>query len=344
MLEQVRCLVWDLDNTLWSGTLLESDACRLRPGVRGVLSELNERGILLSIASTNDSSAALTLLARKGILNHFLHPQIGWMNKICSIRVIADRLGLPLDALAFIDDEPFEREQVRRMLPSVRTYAAEQCRSLLGLPEFRPAIVTEETRTRRVKYVQALARERAGDESGMTHGEFLAFCDTRLTLRSATPDDVPRVLELMRRTHQLNSTGVVLRPAEIEERLGHPSYRIYVAELRDRFVDYGRIGVAVCHQGPDVWELESFLLSCRVLSRGIAGCFLSWLQHEAVRDGAREFHGRYRPSKRNHRMEQLYRLAGFKPSGVPRDGTILYSRPPEARLPTPAWLTVNGGS
>lgn len=339
MSEQVRCMVWDLDNTLWAGTLMESDACRLRPGIRRILGELNRRGILLSIASANDPALATPILRKKRIAELFLHPQIGWTNKVSSIRTIAEQLNISLNTVGFVDDEPFELEQVRRMLPAVRTYPAASYASLLDRPELNPDIVTEESRSRRVKYVGALERDRAAEELGMSHRQFLEYCQTRLQLRRARQADVPRILELMRRTHQLNSTGIIYDSAQVKSFVSDARCRIYVAELNDRFVEYGRIGVAVCNLDGNAWDLTSFLLSCRVLSRGISGYFLAWLQRQAFSEGATEFRGLYKRSERNHRMKSLYQMAGFRPL-QDHDGVIVYARSPVQEAEPPHWLTV----
>lgn len=339
----VKCLVWDLDNTLWSGTLLESGDCRLRPGVRQVVTELDRRGVLQSVASRNEPEHALRLLERKGLRELFLHPQIGWDSKVRNVVTIAERLGVALDAVAFIDDEPFERAQVQQLLPDVRTYPAEACRSLLSFPEFSPATLSSESRHRRWSYVGIEAREAASRTSGMSQSEFLAWCETTLTVRPARPDDLPRIQELLQRTHQLNATGIVWSPEQIRAWLARGGWRVFVAELRDRFVDYGRIGVAACRCRGSTWELVAFLLSCRVLSRGIAGFFLAWVRQQAERCGAGTFHARYRRGERNYLMEQLFRLAGLAVSGRRRDGTVIYGGPVLSRVCAPRWLTVDEG-
>jgi FkbH-like protein len=158
-------------------------------------------------------------------------------------------------------------------------------------------------------------------------------------LRRGAPADVPRILELMRRTHQLNSTGVIWDPEQVESFVSDPRYRVYVAELRDRFVDYGRIGVGVCRLDEGIWHLTSFLLSCRVLSRGISGYFMAWLRGRALREGASEFRGYYKRSDRNHRMKSLYQLAGFRPLRQECEMTVYACRPATEPEP-PHWLTV----
>ena len=338
--EQVRCVVWDLDNTLWTGTLSEADACRLRPGVRAVLEKMNDRGILLSIASANDHDRAISLLEKKGLRDLFLHPQITWSSKVRSLQVISEKLNLGLAALGFVDDEPFEREQVRNVLPDVRVYPAGAYRSMVERPEFDPRVVTEESRGRRLKYADAIARRRFEKSSGMSRQEFLEYCQTKLRLRRASQVDAPRILELLQRTHQVNSTGVVHSRDVVAAFLNEPGCRVFVAELADRFVDYGRIGVAMCRRRERAWELVSFLLSCRVLSRGVSGVFLSWVQHQAGLDGALSFRGRYLATGQNQRMEMLYRLSGFELAEELGDGTKIFARPPAAQPVAPAWLTV----
>src|SRR5258708_39532021 len=120
----IKCVVWDLDGTLWQGTLLEGDDLILTPGMKGVIQELDNRGILQSIASKNDYVVAWEKLAAFGLDEYFLHPQINWANKSDSIKAIADKLGIGLDTFVFVDDQAFERDEVRYFLPEVATIDA----------------------------------------------------------------------------------------------------------------------------------------------------------------------------------------------------------------------------
>lgn len=341
MSDPVKCLVWDLDGTVWRGTLLESDDCRLRPGVRGLIAELDRRGVLQSVASRNDPDLALPLLRRKRLARYFVQPRIGWDSKVRSLSAVSESLGVSLDAMALVDDEPFERQQVERLLPGVRSYPAESTGRILELPEFSPAVLSPESRARRATYQGMAARQSAGHEGGMSQGEFLLWCQTELTLRRAGRDDLPRILELLARTHQLNATGVVWPEHEIAGWLESADWRVYVAQLRDRFVEYGRIGVAVCRVSSAGWELVVFLLSCRVLSRGIAGYFLAWVRGRAAADGARLLSAIYRPGRRNARMRTLYRLSGLSPVAERPDGILLFAGPAVPAPQPPRWLTVH---
>lgn len=341
MTKTLKCLVWDLDNTIWDGTLIEADTCRLRAGVKAVLDELDGRGILLSVASANDQDAGLAMLRTKGIEQLFVHPQIGWGNKVRSLQVIAEKLNLGLDSLGFIDDEPFELEQVRRLLPGVWTYPARDYRLLPQKLELTPEIVTPEAGRRRSMYLQEARRLRAQQASGMSHGEFLESCRCQIQMRQARADDMPRVLELMKRTSQMNATGVVYSPQQLTSFLTDGEHRIFVAEFKDRFVDYGTIGAAVCQRGPLRWDLLSFQISCRVSTRGIAAFFLSWLQRQAARAGASELTCRYQRRERNRRMDLLFRFSGFRQAEIMADGGVIFARKCNPSFHLPGWLSLN---
>ena len=118
---------------------------------------------------------------------------------------------------------------------------------------------------------------------------------------------------------------------------------MFVAELKDRFTDYGRIRVAACRRHNNRWELAVFLLSCRVLSRGIAGFFLAWVRRQAALDGAATLAAAYRANPRNHLIEQLFRLAGLEPRERGSDGTVLFVGPTLSHARGPRWLTVHDG-
>jgi len=340
MSDMVKCLIWDLDNTVWRGTLVEADGCRLKKGVKSILSQLDKRGILLSIASANDQDLAISLLCKKGIDHFFLYPQIGWANKVSSIYKISKALDIPLNALGFIDDEPYEIEQVKQLIPPVRTYLADEYTDLLNREEFNPSYNTKESQSRRMLYVQGKARENEQNRIPCSLSDFLISCGTEMTLRRATYSDLPRLLELMHRTHQLNATGHIYTEVQIRSFLADQQYKIYVAELRDRFVDYGRIGLAIVHCFKKEFRVIAFLLSCRILGRGVGTVFLTWLQAQACKLGYIDFNSCFAKNSRNHRMQILFRLAGMKMKQRTEDGLTLFSRRPVKTFTVPEWLTL----
>jgi len=343
VIEPIKCLIWDLDNTLWKGTLLEKDSCRLRHGVKSILKELDNRGILLSIASANDKDLAELFLKKKRVYHYFLYPQISWINKVSSIQAIASKLNIALNSLGFIDDEPYELEQVRQILPSVRIYHARDYKGLLTKPELTPHFKTKESKHRRIMYIQESKRAQEQKQFQKSHKEFLISCNTQITIRQADKADLPRILELMHRTHQLNATGKIYDADQVESFLLDQKYRIYVVELRDKFMEYGKIGVAICRCYSNRWELLSFLLSCRVLTRGIGNFFLSWLQFKAFKEGASKFEGHFMKRDRNNRMHLLYTLSGFEPIKTKNDDYTIFSKECNKGLKIPEWLSLNEG-
>ncbi|GAA0391470.1 HAD-IIIC family phosphatase [Paenibacillus motobuensis] len=160
----IKCLIWDLDDTLWQGTLSENGEVKLRPGIREVLRTLDHRGILQSIASRNDPDQASQKLAELGIDHFFLYPQFGWGSKTDSIRKIAQEMNINTDALAFIDDNPYERYEVSTYLPEVNVYEADDTAELPELPEFQ-FVISEESSKRRQQMMSRWVRNTFRKES-----------------------------------------------------------------------------------------------------------------------------------------------------------------------------------
>ena len=158
--QAIKCVVWDLDNTVWDGILLEDREVRLRPHVVHILKTLDERGILHSIASRNDHDTAMAKLKEFGLDDYFLYPQINWNSKAASIAQIAKDVNIGLDAVAFVDDQPFEREEVAFTHRQVLCLDSALLDDLLDRPEFNPRFITEDSRQRRRKIGRASCRER----------------------------------------------------------------------------------------------------------------------------------------------------------------------------------------
>lgn len=240
-----KCVVWDLDNTLWDGVLLESASVHLKPGAADVVRSLDERGILHSIASRNDPDAAVQKLRELGIMDYFLCPEIGWNSKSLAIARIRENLNIGLDSILFLDDDPFERDEVSSEHPAVTCMDASGYRSLPDDPRLNPGRVTEESRRRRLIYREDMARKR--DEEGFRgpKKEFLESLRMRLTIARAEVSDLQRAEELMARTNQLNATGRVYEYDELLALLASPDHDLLVCELEDRYGSYGKIGLAL---------------------------------------------------------------------------------------------------
>lgn len=306
----VKCVVWDLDNTLWKGTLLEGDDVVIADHVYETIVGLDSRGILQAVASKNDHDPAWQRLEALGVAEYFVLAKIGWGPKSSSVREIADELKFAYGTIAFVDDQPAERAEVVFHLPEVRCYPAESIPELLTLPELTPATVTVDSRRRRQMY-QANVRRQAEQESfdGPSE-EFLRSLDLVMEISRATAGDLSRMEELTLRTSQMNATGVHYSDADLRALLDDAGHEVLAMTMTDRFGSHGAVGVALLETGPAVWHLKLLATSCRVVSFGAGATVLNWLIGEAAAAGV-HLVADFRPTPRNRIMEVAYRFAGF---------------------------------
>ncbi|MCX4486866.1 HAD-IIIC family phosphatase [Streptomyces anulatus] len=305
-----KCVVWDLDDTLWRGTLSAGDDVVLEPRVLETIRTLDERGILQSIASKNNHDDAFRKLGELGIAEYFLYPQINWNSKSSSITELQTKLNIGLDTFVFVDDQEFERDEVAFVHPDVETVDAADLLLLPSLPRLSPAHVTEDARRRRLMYQQDEQRDRSELAFQGPRDEFLGSLAMVLTISRAGGDDLLRLEELTHRTSQLNSTGIHYSYDELEKLIPDPDHDLWVCELSDRYGSYGKIGMALVEKSGDRWTIALLLMSCRTVSKGVGTVLLQFLVKEAAARRVRLF-ARFRRTDRNRQMLLTYRLANF---------------------------------
>lgn len=310
----VKCLVWDLDDTLWDGVVLEGDEPEPFPAALKTLRALDERGILHAAASRGEFAVTSRHLDRHGLDEWFCDLRVGWGDKSEAVRRIAEALNIGLDTVAFVDNDPVERAEVASALPMVRCYPAEQAGGLPDLAEFQPEFVTEEAGKRRQLYRTERRRQAAQEEFGPDRQGFLASLGLEMTVREATEDDLVRASELTVRTHQLNTSGLTYDADELRRMTASPGHRVQVAELRDGYGEYGIIGLAVTELAADDAVLRLMLMSCRVASRGVGTVLLDHLVRQALESGRRPV-AHFVPTEANRSMLVTLRFAGFAPVG-----------------------------
>jgi FkbH-like protein len=308
---QIKCVIWDLDNTIWDGILLEGDAVRLRPEVPRIIQALDQRGILQSLASRNEPQLALAKLREFALEEYFLYPQIGWGSKIDSVRSISRCLDMSPENICFIDDEPFELAGVSSALPDVLCVQAWDITSLLSSPGFDTQVVTQESAVRRQLYLTDMRRRESEQTFSGSHEDFLATLGMVFTIFPAAVEDLQRAEELTNRTNQLNTTGYTYSAAQLAALLRSPSHLLWMSRLRDRFGDYGTVGLTLIECGPTAWTIKLLLMSCRVLNRGVGTVLLNHILHRASAGNVRLL-SEFIPSDRNRLMYVTYRLAGFR--------------------------------
>jgi methoxymalonate biosynthesis protein len=306
----VKCLVWDLDNTLWTGTLLEDPEVRLPGRIRDVIVELDSRGILQSVASRNDFDLAWQQLEELEVAEYFVHPQIGWGRKSDSVRQVAGKLNFALDTIAFIDDLPSERAEVGEYVPGVRCYPAGKAASLTSLTEFSPEVVTVDARRRRQMYQASFRRDAERESFAGPDEEFLRSLDLTMAIDRADEQSLSRVEELTLRTSQMNATGVHYPDQVLRALLADPRHEILTVTLTDKFGPHGAVGVLLLEYQRTVWHLKLLATSCRVVSFGAGAVILNWLIDQAACADA-HLAADFRPTDRNRMMDIAYRFAGF---------------------------------
>jgi len=329
-----KCLVFDLDNTLWHGTLLEGEVT-LRPGVAELLRALDRRGILLSIASKNAAQQAMARLAEEGLDQLFLHPQVGWDRKSASLERIAQALDIGLDTLILVDDSGFERAEVEAALPQVEVLDERALAALLDHPRLAGS-ATSEAQTRRAMYQAASARAQAASAFA-DYQAFLKDCDIQLTIRADTPADAVRIGELVQRTNQLNFSGTKYSPQETAAILADPARQRFVVEARDRFGNYGIVGFCLAGRRGDTLHIEDLMLSCRVQGKFIEQALIDWLAERCGEPYPARIAVHFTPTDRNTPARMVLETLGFAPHS---DGTCARAVTPGALAAD--FITVSG--
>ncbi|WP_108788945.1 HAD-IIIC family phosphatase [Erythrobacter sp. Alg231-14] len=321
-LPKVKCVVFDLDNTLWDGVLLEGDVT-LRPDVKELFEWLDERGILISIASKNAESDALDQLREEGLDHLLLHPQIGWEPKSITVARIASMIDIGTDTLLFVDDNPFERAQVAEAVPSIEAVPDTILPDLRDHPRLSGG-VTPESKNRRAMYQQAAVREQAAEEFSDYH-RFLADCQIVLEIRPDQESDFERIAELVQRTNQLNFSGRKYDREAITGILSDPDQARFVVVASDRFGSYGTVGFCLASHDGKTITIDDFMLSCRVQGKYVEQALFAYLteyfapaiQGDAAASGidhATNMTVNFQPTARNAAALKVLETLEFVPS------------------------------
>jgi methoxymalonate biosynthesis protein len=340
----VKCVIWDLDHTLLSGVYLESGAQPPPPdpAVVAAAEQLRDRGILHAIASRNPPEAAEYAARVTGL--DFAAAECGWGRKSDAVRRIAADLGIGPDAVAFVDDDLYERAEVSSAVPEVLVLSPEDMAEAVGWPEFSPAVVTAEARRRGEMYAER--RRRLAEARAFTGSpdEFLRYCRTQVTITPAAAGDVPRLHELSERTHQFNTVGQAVPEPALRELVGSPAHLVGIVRLSDRFGDDGVVGGCVVELGSGrAWTVTLLMMSCRAMGRGVIQALLAWLARQAIQGGAATLAVPCLVTPRNVPLRLALAAAGFRAAaeagagGGPQDRRpALFSRPltePPPELP-----------
>ena len=351
-----KCLVLDLDNTLWGGVIGEDGLSGIQLGHQGLglayrefqmaALALSQRGVILAVCSKNNPDDAFAALRDHPDMvlrpDHFACLEINWNTKPENLRRIARRLNIGLDSLVFWDDRPIEREMVRDQLPEVLVVnvpedPSDYAAHLLELDCFDILSLTDEDRRRSKMYHQQVQRELYVEQSQPgSLADFYSSLEVVVTIKAANDFTLPRVAQLTQRTNQFNLTTRRYSENEVRAMAADPLYRIYSLQLRDRFGDLGIVGAAIVRCEPRRWLLDTFLMSCRALGWTVEDAFLAYLVSQATEARTR-LTGCFRPTKKNAPVHAFLVKHGF---GPPEDwhGDVWEFEVP--MMEQPQWITI----
>ncbi len=361
-----KVLCTDLDNTLWGGILGEDGPNGIAtesafPGncylaYQQYLKQISSRGILLAIVSKNNEADVREAFHIRAAdlalgLDNFVAHKISWNEKADSIRELAKELSLGLDSFVFVDDSPEECEAIRQQLPEVAVVEApalEPWKLVEILSEqsfFDAASVTGEDVTRVQEY-KAQAQRAVLASSASSRDEFLASLGIVCSFQSALQAPLSRAVQLLVKTNQFNLTTRRRSAAEVEQFAAEKGGQAVVVRVRDRFGDAGVVGLALARMHGDSCILDSLLLSCRVIGRGIETALLAHVCENALRAGAKRLVGEFIATSKNAPCEHFYTDHGFTriiSSEEAASDSVLYELELTASVPTyPRWITMEG--
>ena len=306
----IKCVVWDLDNTLWDGILLEQEEVSPRSEMANLIQALDERGILMSVCSKNDFDKANEQLVKFGLADYMLYPQINWLPKSQNIRQIAERLNIGLDTFAFVDDNPFELDEVGQALPMVTCVPISEVQEIRNNPRFQGSS-SKDARNRREYYRTAMLRDETQERYRDDLTGFLAHCGIRVTVRQYSEEDFERISDLVQRTNQLNFSGRKYTKTDVQHVISCEDYEKYVLGCSDRYGSYGVVGFCVVSYSKGDISIDDFMLSCRVQGKCIEKAWFSHLSTHHNSKMAKYLRVNFSETARNRPAKQILDTLGF---------------------------------
>jgi FkbH-like protein len=353
-----KCIVVDLDNTLWGGVVGEDGLEGLLLGEDGVarsyvefqleLLNLYRKGIILAICSKNNPEDALQVIRQHPAMRlreeHFAAVRINWEDKATNLRSLAEELNIGLDSFVFLDDSAVERSLVKQTLPEVVVpdlpadpsgYKSMLLR--VSTQYFYKAGITAEDRRKGEAY-RAQAERRKLESSATSLEQFYATLGMHAKIGRADSFTIPRIAQLTQKTNQFNLTTRRYSEAEVASMSQNPDCSIWWLELCDKFGPSGVVGVLILRRSQgNSWAIDTFLLSCRVMGRTAESAFLAVVAKELE---ATELIGEYRPTSKNAVVKDLYPRLGFQPLREDSGATLWQLASADRILAVPAWFEI----
>jgi FkbH-like protein len=343
-----KCVVLDLDNTLWGGVVGEDGFGGIALGdsypgncykdFQRRLLRLYHRGILLAIASKNNAEEALQVIDEHPDMvlrrEHFAAMRIDWNDKATNLRDMASELNIGVDSFVFVDDNPAECELVRHQLPDIDVVQVPERPYLVPavadrLPGVENIRLTDEDRGKGAMYqAQAARRAHEADFAAADLEEFVRSLGMEVAIEPATAFSIPRIAQLTQKTNQFNATTRRYSDAQIRSFATSDDSEVFSVAAEDRFGDHGIIGVLMLDHGGGDTRIDTFLLSCRVIGRGIEQRVLAFAEERARARGSNKLVGEFIPTAKNEPAARLYAAAGYEKVDETRYESPLAAPPP----------------
>ncbi len=326
-----KCLVLDLDNTLWGGVIGDDGINNIvigqgnsvgeaYLGIQTMAKKLRDRGVILAVCSKNEESTALEpfrnhpgMILREEDIAVF---KANWKDKASNLEEIAQELNIGLDSLVLLDDNPYERAQVRDALPMVAVPEVGDnpvhfpvLLSMAGY--FESVSFTEEDKLRADQYQANVQRSKLSAQT-KNIDDFLSSLEMKMSIRPFDTIGRKRITQLINKTNQFNLTTKRYTEKEVAEFEDSNDYLSLQIGLKDKFGDNGMISVLIAHKGKDVLFIDTWLMSCRVLKRGVEEAICNYLVDYAKQNNFSVIRGQYIPSERNGIVKDLYQKLGFE--------------------------------
>lgn len=349
-----KCVAVDLDHTLWGGVIGEDGIHGIQLGpeypgaafqeVQRALLDLTRRGILLAVCSKNNPADAMeALTSHPGMLlqpRDFAALRINWEPKARNLREIAEELNIGLDSVAFLDDNPVERQLVRDQAPEAIVLDLPEhpmafARAIRDCPWFERLTLSEEDLRRGQLY--ASRQQHAALERSVTSKEdFYRSLQQVCQIAPVNDATLARVAQLTQKTNQFNLTTKRYTEQQIAGLRDCPGWRVWTLRVRDRYADNGLVGVAISRLEDRVCEIDTFLMSCRVIGRTVETALLAQVAAHARENGATALRGRFIPTKKNAPAAAFYKDHGFQHDG----GELWTLDLTTATIAAPEWIRI----
>lgn len=324
-----KCIVLDLDNTLWGGIIGEDGlgGIKLGPAPEGrpfmefqqYLLSLFNRGVILAINSKNNYDDAIEVFRKHPHMalkeDNFAAMQINWNDKIENMKALAEELNIGTDSFVFIDDDKANRQMIREAFPEINVVEMPEdyslyLNTLMSLNDFNTLQITEEDKKRGNMYAQQRKRTKF-QKSSTNLAEFLKSLNMVVTAEKANRFNIPRISQLTQKTNQFNMTTRRYMEEDIKKFSEDKNFLVFSVKVEDKFGDNGITGAAIVKKGKDAWNIGTFLLSCRIIGRKVEETLLAYIAREAKKAGAKRITADFIATKKNSAAKGFYKSSGF---------------------------------